>query len=142
MKLPEFTVSDEVYATRVNKCKICPHKTDHLGAFWCGTPVVGNLVKVEGEKKRLCGCNMHAKAKGKIWGCPIGKWKPVKLDRNSQRILVDAAKAYQAHQSQQAYNNLKEAYKQVFGHYYDRNACSSCNAGKKLLTHVIDITGI
>jgi len=85
---------------------------------------------------------MHAKAKGKIWGCPIGKWKPVQLDRDSQRILVDAAKAYQAHQSQQAYKNLKEAYKQVFGHYYDRNACSSCNAGKKLLNHVIDITGI
>ena len=46
-----------------------------LDIITCGTPVVGEVVRVEGKDVKLCGCIMKLKAKLESATCPLNLWE-------------------------------------------------------------------
>ena len=46
-----------------------------LDIVTCGTPVVGEIVRIEGKDIKLCGCIMKLKAKIESATCPLNLWE-------------------------------------------------------------------
>lgn len=59
---------------RLATCNGCVFHKEYLGRTWCGTPIVGEVVAVDGVPFVLCGCNMNTKTKLDDAKCSIGLW--------------------------------------------------------------------
>lgn len=110
-------------STRVERMKICEsceffnvkHKT-------CGTPrwvnPAGDLVEIEGRKRRvrLCGCDMRIKTKIKAASCPARFWTSVAKegDYRKLRALVKEVKDKGSVQTAVA-EEIVELYNSSFG---------------------------
>ena len=73
-QLAGFTKPSTHAAERLGICQGCKFHTKHLGRVWCGTPIMGDTVQVQGQVKKLCGCNMDEKTKLDDSKCSIGIW--------------------------------------------------------------------
>lgn len=64
----------EAVKKRIEVCKECPFAKKFMGAIWCGTPVFGEDIVINGQEVSLCGCNMKVKTKLTNAECPLKKW--------------------------------------------------------------------
>jgi len=63
---------------RMRECKRCEYRRHWMGKLdTCGSFAVGDIVVVNGEEKKLCGCILQLKAKLERSECPLNKWKDV-----------------------------------------------------------------
>lgn len=69
-----FTPPHPQAAERLMICKGCKFHSQWMGRTWCGTPLVGDAVKVGVVDYTLCGCNMETKTKLDNSSCSIGIW--------------------------------------------------------------------
>lgn len=69
---------------RYKTCKRCTFSKRMLfDVVTCGTPVTGEVVKVEGKDIKLCGCIMKLKSKLKEATCPLNLWQNWENDNNT-----------------------------------------------------------
>ena len=66
-----WLVKEIVKQERLSICRACDYLTK---TGTCGTPVIGDVVEINGETLRTCGCFMRVKASLKVSFCPLGKW--------------------------------------------------------------------
>lgn len=60
---------------RLNVCHDCEHHRPFMaGAITCGTFIVGDVVKIDNTKVKLCGCVMDIKTQLANSKCPLNKW--------------------------------------------------------------------
>ena len=92
--------------------------------------VKGDLVKVEGRKKkvRLCGCHMGQKVKFKIASCPVGFWKS-EVNLSDKLKLKSILKGFSGKMKGSDLPAFVDAYNNAFGagkKVKDLRGCGGC----------------
>lgn len=67
-------VDRETANSRMSICRGCPHFNNRGIRPTCGTPIIGEKVKYDGESFHTCGCFLDLKVKFTAAACPLGKW--------------------------------------------------------------------